>query len=96
MAQWKYTIKSGSDLRESIEEGNTEETVECLIRCFNELWNKLDEEDLEDYDEELEDIIDELVAYEDSDYDEDDTETIDSYLEQFYDICDAVRAWISI
>lgn len=93
MAQWKYTINSGSDLRKAIIKGDTEGTLECLIRCFKELWNKLDDEDLEDYNEDLEDIINVLTEYNPSD--EEDTEMIDSYLEELYDICDAVRAWVA-
>lgn len=95
MAQWRYIIKSGTALRNAIAEGNTEDALKCLIKCFKELQNNLDNEDLEDYDEDLEDIIGTLTEYIPSD-DEEDTEAIDSYLEQFYDICDDVRAWISM
>lgn len=95
MAQWKYTITGGTALREAIEDGGTEQTVECLLQCCSELYNKLSKADLEDYDYELEDIIESLKMWTPSD-DEDDTEIIDTYLGDFYDICDSVRAWISM
>ena len=97
MAKWKYTIKNGKALREAIEDGDSAATIECLMNCFNELWSLLDEEDLEDYDIDLENIVDTLSfwsAYHSSD--EDDTEIIDDYLAEFYDICDNVRAWITL
>ena len=94
MAEWKYTIESGKALREAIEDGDTGATIECLIKCFRELWDKLDEEDLEDYEIDIEEIVNALTDYNPSD--EDDTETIDEYLEEFYNLCDDVRAWISI
>lgn len=95
MAQWKYTITSGTALREAIYDGDTERTVECLLKCCSELHNKLSEEDLEDCSYELEDIIESLKVYTPSD-DEDDTENIDAYLGDFYDICDSVRAFVAL
>ena len=94
MAQWKYTIKSGKALREAIEDGDTDATIECLIKCFRELWEKLSEEDLEDYEIDIEEVVNALNVYMPSD--EDDTEIIDEYLDEFYRICDDVRAWISL
>ena len=94
MAQWKYTIESGKALREAIEDGDLEATLKCLMNCFHELLDKLDDEDLEDYELDLGGILYELANY-DSD-DDDDMETIDEYLAEFYDICDDVRAWILI
>ena len=95
MAQWKYTITSGTALREAIYDGDTERTVACLLACCSELYNKLSKAALENYDYELEDIIESLKMWTPSD-DEDDTEIIDTYLGDFYEICDSVRAWISI
>lgn len=95
MAQWKYTITSGTALREAIEDGDTECTVACLLACCLELYNKLSKADLEDCDYELEDIIESLKMWTPSD-DEDDMEIINTYLGDFYEICDSIRAWISI
>ena len=101
MAQWKYTIKSGKALREAIDEGDTMQTVECLLKCYEELRDKLSDEDnvfYEDYEEYEYDIADNrgmLMLYQ-LDPDEYDEEDIDNYLAEFYDICDNVRAWISM
>lgn len=95
MAQWKYTIESGKSLREAIENGDTMQTVKCLLKCYKELRNKLSDEDSEDYEYDIADTIGVLMSYELSP-DEDDEENINYYLEEFYDICDAVRAWISM
>lgn len=95
MAQWKYTITSGTALREAIEDGDTECTVWCLLQCCLELHFKLSKADLDDCAYELEDIIESLKMWTPLD-DEDDTEIIDTYLGDFYEICDSVRAWISM
>ena len=96
MAMWKYTINNGTALREAIEDGSTEETVKCLLKCYNELKNKLSDEDMEDYGYDIEDTIDTLKWYVFSSDDEEDEENIDYYLAEFYDICDSVRAFISL
>lgn len=95
MARWKYKINSGIALREAIEDGNTERTVKCLLQCCLELGSKLLKADLEDCKYELEDIIESLKMWTPSD-DEDDEEAIDTYLGDFYDICDSIRAWVSM
>ena len=95
MGMWKYTINFGTALREAIEDGNTEETVECLSKCYEELMSKLSKTDKEDLKYEIEDTIDMLNSYEFSS-DEEDEENIDYYLAEFYDICDSVRAFVSL
>lgn len=96
MAMWKYTIRGGSNLRNAIYEGDTKRTIECLIQCFDELWNKLSKEDLEEYDYEIEDIVDSLGVYVLSDDEDEDTENINEYLRDFFDICDDVRAFVTL
>lgn len=96
MAMWKYTITNGTALREAIEDGSTEETVKCLAKCYKELISKLYKGDKEDFEYDIEDTIYTLDSYEfSSDYEEDE-ENIDYYLAEFYDICDSVRAFISL
>ena len=89
MANWIYTINKGKALREAIETEDAEMVVKCLIACYHELLNKLSEEDKGWKEFDIEDAIFNLENF---DYDED----VDGYLEEFYDICDDVRAWIKI
>lgn len=96
MAQWKYTITSGTALREAIEDGDTEQTIKCLLKCCSELYNKLSKDNCDEYDYEIEDIVNALSAYVLYNDDEDDTETIDLCLNDFYDICDDVRAFVAL
>lgn len=93
MAQWNYTIKWGKRLREAIEAEDEIIVAKCLIACYRELLNKLSDEDKEDYEFDINDSIEILTFYV---ADPDDEDNIDYYLEEFYDICDDVRAWIAI
>lgn len=89
MAQWDYTLRWGKQLREAIHEENTEMVVKCLIACYRELLNKLSDEDRDWYKDDIEDTIFNLEHF-------DEDEDIDDYLDEFYNICDDVRAWIAI
>ena len=63
MAMWKYTINSGTALREAIEDGDTIETVKCLINCYKELMKKMSNEDIAYYEYSIMDTIDTLKWY---------------------------------
>lgn len=89
MAKWKYTLKSGTALREAIYNEDMEQTVKCLLLCYKEVQNKLDEEDRDYRGMEIEDTIFNLENF-------DEGEDIDDYLEYFYDLCDELRVWIGI
>ena len=91
MARWKYTLKSGSTLREAIHNEDTEQVVKCLRFCYEELYKKLSKEDREYCWSDIEDTLVELAGYEP---DEDDEDYINELLANFYDLCDDVRAWI--
>lgn len=93
MANWKYTLKSGLALREAIDNDDAEQVVKCLLVCYNELLNQLDEWDEVDYEMDIHDSIGVLMGYELCPDDEDD---VNYYLEEFYDLCDELRAWIGI
>lgn len=95
MAKWKYTINSGSALREAIDNEDTEQVVKCLLLCYKELLDKLDEWDKEDYEIDIHDSIGVLKAYELC-HDDDDEDNVNYYLEEFYDICDDVRAFVAL
>lgn len=93
MAQWQYTIHSGKALREAIYHSDAQETAKCLLKCFKELYDKMSKEDKEDYGYDIEETMEILVFYA---VDPDDGDNIDYYLEEFYDICDDVRAWVAV
>ena len=90
MAKWKYTLRWGKQLREAIHDEDTEMVVKFLIACYHELLNKLSDED-KDWQYDIEDGIACL-----ENYDGDDEEELDYFISEFYDICDAVGAWVSI
>jgi hypothetical protein len=96
MVKWKYTINSGTALREAIDNEDTEQVVECLLRCCGELIGKLRGEDKTTYGLELDDIYVALICYEHSEDEEEDAETINDYLEEFYNLCDEVRAFVAL
>ena len=89
MSNWDYTITSGKWLRDAIDSGDEQLTVKCLLRCYKELYDKLTDEDNEWRGYDIEDTI---FNIENFDPDED----IDYYLEDFYNLCDDLRAWITL
>lgn len=90
MSKWIYTINSGKALHEAINAEDEQLVVKCLLCCYKELYDKLTEEDKEWKWIDIEDAIGCLEHY---DEDEDD---IDNYLDEFYNICDDLRAWITL
>lgn len=92
MAKWKYTIKSGVSLREAIDNEDTEQAVKCLLSCYKELLDKLNEWDEQDYETDIHDSIGVLMAYELCS--DDDEDFINDALAEFYDLCDELGAWV--
>ena len=95
MARWKYTLNSGSALREAINNDDMEQVVKCLLLCYQELLDKLDEWDEQDYEIDIHDSIGVLMAYELCP-DEDDEDYINDQLEEFYNLCDELRAFVEL
>lgn len=94
MAKWNYTLDSGPALREAIENEELEQVAQCLLKCLEELVNKLSAEDKNWVGWDIEDLSENINAFlGDGDLNE---EELDDYLDEFYDICDDVRAWIGI
>ena len=91
MAMWKYTIHNGLLLRQAIYDGDSELTVEALKDCCKELLDKLTKRDKKYYFEDIQDLMCSLEFIDI--YDED---SIDCCLMDFYDLCDYIRAFISI
>ena len=89
MGKWNYTLRFGKNLREAIEAEDVEAVVKCLIACYRELFNKMNEDDKDYYESVIEDTIFNLENF-------DEGEDVDDYLEEFYNVCDDVRAWVGI
>ena len=93
MAKWEYTLTSGKALRDAIENEDAQLTIKCLLKCYKELYDKLSDEDKEWKGFDIEDTI-EILTYYEADPDEEDD--VNYYLDEFYNICDDLRAWITL
>ena len=101
MANWKYRLKTGLDLREAINDENPEEVLKCLEKSWREINkqfpNDYEDDELNDDMADIENERDNLLNYEDYDmtieYVE---ENINYLLNNFYDYCDNMRIWIGI
>ena len=91
MAKWNYTIISGTALRKAIYNDDIEETIVCLYQCYQELLSKLSDEDKEWKQYDIEDTIEFLGNSEDLDEDD-----VNYYLNEFYDLCDDLRAFVAL
>lgn len=91
MAKWNYTITSGTTLHEAIDNDDIKETIACLSQCYQELLAQLSDEDKEWKQYDIEDSIEFLDNSEDLDEDE-----VNWYLEEFYNLCDDLRAFVAI
>ena len=89
MAKWEYTITNGRGLHQAIWNEEEQLVVKYLLACYNELYAKLSDEDKEWRGYDIEDAIFNLENF-------DEDEDIDGYLEEFYDLCDELRAWITL
>lgn len=94
MTKWIYTINNGRDLREALEDEELEQAAQMLIACLEELQTKLSDEDKEWKGWDIEDLIERVTT--DIDYGDLDDDEFNDYLDEFYDICDDVCAWIEI
>lgn len=89
MANWKYTLRFGKNLREAIDAGDVKLVVRCLIVCYHELFNRMSDDDKDWYESDIEGAIFNLENF-------DEGEDVDDYLAYFYDFCDDLGAWVSI
>ena len=103
MARWDYNLKTnGVKLRDLLHKDDSSQEnciaiLDQMIVCCKWLQTKLTEDDKDDYEWDLEDMIQEC---EDTRYylDEFDLETneenVNDVLDQFYDLMDEMRVWI--
>ena len=89
MANWEYTITKGNALHQAIWNEDEQLVVKYLLECYKELYAKLTDEDKEWRGYDIEDTIFNLENF-------DEDEDVDGYLEEFYDLCDTLRAWITL
>jgi len=102
MAQWKYKLRNGKALRDAIEaDEDYDKVLDLLIACLKEINAKFpdryDSSDLETDIDDIENQRDNLENYEDYDMTfEDVQDEINYLLNDFYDLCDALRVWVSL
>ena len=86
---WRYTVKSGSKLREAIDGGNLEEILDNLEEVWREIHNRFPKEyDEYDLENDLSDI--------DGVREDGDEEDVDMLLSDLYDYCDNMRLFIEL
>lgn len=105
MARWNYDLKTnGVKLKDLIYKDDSSQEnciaiLEQMITCCKWLQAKLTEEDREDYDYDLEEMIQECedTKYYLDEFDEAVNEdNINDILDQFYDLMDEMRVWIGV
>ena len=103
MANWKYTLKASSALRDAINKEDPEAVLNALERAWIEIYHYISDEDIysnNEFNDDLDDINNErdnLYYYEDYDMTYDDViDNIDYLCNELYDFCDAERIWIEV
>ena len=103
MANWRYTLKASSALRDAINKEDPEAVLNALERAWIEIYNYISNEDIysnTEFNDDLADIDNErdnLYYYEDYDMTLNDViDNIDYLCNELYDFCDAERIWIDI
>lgn len=103
MAEWKYTLKTSSDLRDAIRNEDPDAVLDALEKAWMEIYFYLSDEniyDSSDLDNDLDNINNErdnLAYHEDYDMTLNDViDNIDYLCNELYDFCDAERIWIEI
>ena len=86
---WRYTVKTGKQLREAIDGGNLEEILDNLEEVWREIHNRFPKEyDEYDLENDLSDI--------DGVREDGDEEDVDMLLSDLYDYCDNTRLFIEL
>lgn len=101
MTKWKYRLKTGSDLREAINDENYEDILKYLEKSWREINKKFpndyEDDELNNDIADIENERDNLLNYEDYDMTmEDVEENINYLLTNLYDYCDNMGIWIEI
>lgn len=111
MREWKLKLLSGTALREQIqaEPSNFSEYID-LLRKLKDCWNEIRkiyknnnsnseeiEMEIRDFIAEIDEYIEEFSAYNEEDIPiEDDEDSVNMLLRDFYDFCDNYSIWVEI
>ena len=91
MLKWKYQLdKEGKALRRAIEDGSGLDVIRELLNCYR----KIEEVTGDTENPWIADSIEDLEIW--ADYPEVDADTVDGFLDSFYDVCDDLRVWVGI
>lgn len=91
---WKYTIKSGSNLRKAIDEEDPKKVLDEIQNCCLEVIEKSKDEDLiDEFDRLKNELNDEISMY---DEDEIDESVADYWLGELYDLCDNAKVFVGL
>ena len=99
--RWKYTLESGKELRQAIEEDEEppfDSTLDALEKCLNELREYMTVEngfEEDDFDIEFGDIEDDIEVWR-GDESEEAEDEINYMLSKFYDSCDGLGIWVPL
>ena len=105
MVKWSYDLKDqGLKLRNSIHEGEAsreacEEILDRIIGCCQYLKEQLTVGDFNDYEYDIDQLIEECedTKFYLDEYDEDsNADNIDEVLDRFYDLMDIMRVWVGL
>ena len=89
--RWNKTCKEFAKIRDYIDEEKSDEIIKGLLNICEKYANE-DWDYAEDF-ERLKDDIDEDV---DETIEDVDSETVDYWLSEFYDLCDAAKVWLEV
>ena len=89
MRNWRYTLKSGVQLRKAVKEENVNAVCEALEAAWKEIHSQFPDE-YEEY--ELENDLENVAEVRDSE----DIEQADYLLGELYDYCDNTRIWVEL
>lgn len=101
MAQWRYTLKISSDLRDAIAEKNYEDLLECLRKAWSEIYYKFPNEfDWDDLRNNMSPIMiekDNLLNYKDSDMTEEERgKRVNNLVKNLTDYCNMMGILVDI
>lgn len=85
MTRWNHVLPNSEELRKAIDEGDTFTIYEELIEVYD--WAESIFSDALDYKEDIE------LAIEFGEFDE---ESVDNYLEDFWNYCDMKGIWVEL
>lgn len=100
MAKWKYNLKMyGQELRRLIDEEDYEEILEQIKICCNYLLKIMTSADKEEWEYDLEELIelcDDTLDVLEEDADDYNQDCVNEVLTEFYDTMDYMKVWIAL